>query len=55
MTKVSLRSLPHLFEQVEHFGLHRGVQRRGRLVEQQGWTWLDDQRAGNGDALALAA
>ena len=41
-------------QQVQHLGLHRGVERRGRLVEQQDLR-LEDQRARDGDALALAA
>ena len=41
-------------EQVQHLGLHRGVERRGRLVEQQD-LGLEHQRPGDGDALALAA
>ena len=54
MMKVRLRSAPQVFEQVQHFGLHRGVERRGRLVEQQDLR-LQDQRARDRDALALAA
>ena len=42
------------FEQVQHFGLHAGVERRGGLVEQQ-HLWLEDQRTRDRDALALAA
>ena len=41
-------------EQVEDFRLHRDVERRGRLVEQQD-ARLQDQGAGDGHALALAA
>ena len=41
-----------LLEQVEHLGLHRDVERRGRLVghEQVG---LEGEGAGDADALAL--
>src|SRR5690606_4295291 len=45
---------PNLFEQVQHFRLNRCIERRSRLIEQQ-YAGLDDERAGNGDALALAA
>ena len=41
-------------QEVEDLRLHRGVERRGRLVEQQDLR-LQDQRAGDRDALALAA
>ena len=39
---------------VEHLGLHRDVERRGRLVTDQE-LGLGRQRAGDRDALALAA
>ena len=52
--KVRPALAPHRFEQVEHLRLHRGVERRGRLVEQQDRR-LEDQRARDGHALALAA
>ena len=41
-------------EEVENAGLDRDVERRGRLVEQQQF-WFQQQGAGDGDALALAA
>ena len=41
-------------EQVQDLRLHRDVERRGRLVEQQDLR-LEDQRARDRDALALAA
>ncbi len=41
-------------EQVEDFRLHRNVERRGRLVEQQQF-WLKHQGARDRHALALAA
>src|SRR5438067_4705810 len=44
----------HLFEQVQHLRLHRSIERRGRLVEQQDRRF-EDERAGDGYALALAA
>ncbi len=46
--------LSGLFKQVEDFGLNGGVECRCRLVQQQDFR-LEDQRSGNGDALALAA
>jgi hypothetical protein len=55
LTITKLSPLPaQRFQQVQHLGLHRRVQRRGRLVQQQQLR-LQDQRARNGDALALAA
>ena len=43
-----------LLEKVQDLRLNRSIQRRSRLVEQQN-RWLDDQGAGDRDALALAA
>ena len=40
------------FQQVQHLGLHRRVQRRRGFVQQQHGR-LQDQRAGDGDTLAL--
>ena len=47
-------TLAQVREQVQDFRLHRYVERRGRFIQQQ-HTRLQDQRAGDGDALALAA
>ena len=41
-------------QQVENLRLHRDIERRGRLVEHDD-LGLDHERAGDGDALALAA
>ncbi len=52
----NIRQLPFALqarEQVEHFRLHRNVQRRGRLVEQKDLR-LQDQGPGHGHALPLA-
>ena len=46
-------SLTQGAQQVQDFGLHRHVQRRGGLVQQQD-ARLQDQRTGNRHALALA-
>jgi len=43
-----------LFQKVENFGLHGGIKRRCRLVEQQDRRF-DDQCAGNRHTLPLAA
>ena len=45
---------PQRLQQVQDLRLDRDVERRGRLVEQQDRR-LEDQRARDGDALALAA
>ena len=42
-----------VFQQIEHLGLHRDIQRADRLVGDDQF-WLRDQRARNRDALALA-
>ena len=42
------------FQQVQHFGLHAGVQRRGGLIQQQHLR-LQDERPRNGYTLTLAA
>lgn len=42
------------FQQRQDLRLHRFIQRRGRLVEDQ-QLWLQDQRARDGDTLTLAA
>ena len=41
-------------QQVQDLGLNRGIKRRGRLVQQQ-QLGFQDQRAGDGDTLALEA
>ena len=41
-------------EQVQHLGLHRHVERADRLVQHEE-LWLDRERPGDPDALALAA
>ena len=41
-------------QEVDDLALHRKVERRGRLVEQDEFR-IEHQRAGDGDALALAA
>ena len=45
---------PQPRQQVQDLGLHRDVERRGRLVQEQNLR-LQDERPGDGDALALAA
>ena len=47
-------SLAQFRDRLLHVALGFGVERRGRLIEQDDRRVLD-QRAGNGDALALAA
>ena len=43
-----------ILQQIEDFGLHRNIQRRCWLIQQQGLrVWR--KRTGNGDALALPA
>ena len=49
-----LRLLLQLRQQVEDLGLHRHIQGRCRLIQQQ-HPWLKDQRSGNRHALPLAA
>ena len=44
--------LAQAFQEVQHLGLHRSVQRRGRLVQQQ-HLGLQDQRPCHGHTLAL--
>ena len=51
---VSAALAAHAREEVEDLGLHRDVERRGRLVEQQS-ARRQDQRARDRHALALAA
>ena len=41
-----------LCNQVQHLRANRNIKRRDRLVKDN-QLWLDNQRAGNGDALAL--
>ena len=53
MTRV-VRPLHQAVERVLHGALALRVERRGRLVEEQDRRVLED-RAGDGDALALAA
>ncbi len=43
-----------ILEQVEHLGLHADVERRHRLVADH-QARIEDERAGDGDALALSA
>src|SRR5215470_8771654 len=45
---------PKIEQQVENLRLNRHVERRGRLIEQYN-LGLDDQGAGDGNPLALAA
>jgi hypothetical protein len=52
--KVRPRSAPQAAQKVQHLGLNGGIQRRGRFVQQQDLRF-QHQRAGDGDALALAA
>ena len=47
-------ALLQVAHQVQHLRLHRHVERRGRLVADQEFR-MRGQRAGDGDALALAA
>ena len=47
-------AVTQVFEQVEHLGLHRGVQRRGGFIQQQNLR-LQNQGPCNRNALALAA
>ena len=47
-------ALPQPADEIEYFRLHRDVERRGRLVEQQ-YRRVEDQRSSNRHALALAA
>ena len=53
-TKVSSQLVLQADQQVHHLGAHRDVERRGRLVEHED-PRLDGERAGDGDALGLAA
>src|SRR5690554_3288249 len=50
--EIALR--PQSLQEIEDLGLHRSVERGGRLVEED-HPWVEDQRPGNGDALTLAA
>ena len=47
-----LTRLAEICDDIEHLSGHLGIQRGGGLIQQEK-LWIDSERSGNGDSLAL--